>query len=92
MLNGRLVCTGINQVTLLGRAGQDPLIRGTTEHTVTVFPLATSFTLKSVDGTNFCFVIFIIVAGQSARVASGTYHASVDCLKLMPPTPCTVSH
>jgi len=41
---------GINQVTLLGRAGQDPQLRGTPEHAVTVFPLATSFTLKSADG------------------------------------------
>lgn len=49
----RMVLTGergINQVTLLGRAGQDPLLRGTAEHSVTVFPMATSFTLKSPDG------------------------------------------
>lgn len=49
----RIVLTGergINQVTLLGRAGQDPQLRGTQEHSVTVFPLATSFTLKSPDG------------------------------------------
>jgi len=34
----------------LGRAGQDPQLRGTEEHAVTVFPLATSFTLKSPEG------------------------------------------
>ena len=39
-------------MTLLGRAGQDPQLRGTQEHSVTVFPLATSFTLKSPDGLN----------------------------------------
>jgi len=41
---------GINKVTLLGRAGQDALVRGTTENSITVFPLATSYTLKTVDG------------------------------------------
>jgi len=41
---------GINRVTLLGRAGQDPQIRGTPENTVVVFPLATSYTLKTRDG------------------------------------------
>jgi len=48
-------CPGINQVTLLGRAGQDPQLRGTAEHSVTVFPMATSFTLKSADGLNLFF-------------------------------------
>lgn len=49
----RMVLTGergINQVTLLGRAGQDPQLRGTEEHAVTIFPLATSFTLRSPEG------------------------------------------
>ena len=41
---------GINHVTLLGRAGRDSEIRGTTENPVVTFPLATSYTLKTVDG------------------------------------------
>ena len=39
-------------MTLLGRAGQDAQLRGSEEHAVTVFPLATSFTLKSPNGWN----------------------------------------
>ena len=42
--------SGVNQVLLLGRVGQDPQIRGSTENTVVVFPLATSYTLKTRDG------------------------------------------
>jgi single-strand DNA-binding protein len=41
---------GVNQVTLLGRVGQDPDVRGTAENPVTVFSLATSFTLKTKAG------------------------------------------
>ena len=41
---------GINKVTLLGRAGQDAQVRGSVENSVTVFPLATSYTLKTREG------------------------------------------
>lgn len=41
---------GVNKVILLGRVGQDPQVRGSVENPVTVFPLATSFTLKTREG------------------------------------------
>jgi len=41
---------GINRVTLLGRVGQDSQLRGSADNPVTVFPLATSYTLKTLDG------------------------------------------
>jgi single-strand DNA-binding protein len=41
---------GINRVTLLGRVGQDPQQRGNPENLGTIFPLATSFSLKTRDG------------------------------------------
>lgn len=44
---------GVNHVTLLGRVGQDPEVRGTVENPVTVFSLATSFTLKTRSGKGF---------------------------------------
>ncbi|KAG6448756.1 hypothetical protein O3G_MSEX005695 [Manduca sexta] len=40
----------INQVTLLGRVGADPQKRGTEEHPVINFPLATQFSYKYESG------------------------------------------
>ncbi|XP_053600046.1 single-stranded DNA-binding protein, mitochondrial [Plodia interpunctella] len=40
----------INQVTLLGRVGADPQKRGTEEHPVVNFPLATHFSYKYESG------------------------------------------
>ncbi|XP_013134819.1 PREDICTED: single-stranded DNA-binding protein, mitochondrial [Papilio polytes] len=40
----------INQVTLLGRAGADPQKRGTEEHPVINFPLATHYSYKYESG------------------------------------------
>ncbi|CAH2062865.1 unnamed protein product, partial [Iphiclides podalirius] len=40
----------INQVTLLGRVGADPQKRGTNEHPVINFPLATHFSYKYESG------------------------------------------
>ncbi|CAK1578481.1 unnamed protein product [Parnassius mnemosyne] len=40
----------INQVTLLGRVGADPQKRGTEEHPVINFPLATHFSYKYESG------------------------------------------
>ncbi|KAI0227384.1 Single-stranded DNA-binding protein 1-A, mitochondrial [Lamellibrachia satsuma] len=41
---------GVNQVTLIGRVGQDPAIRGSEEKPVTLFQLATSQSFKSPEG------------------------------------------
>jgi len=62
-----VIFPGINQVTLLGRAGQDPQLRGTEEHAVTIFPLATSFTLKSPEGLNWSLLwtYYNITSGHS---------------------------
>jgi len=43
----RTVERSLNQVTLLGRVGADPQCRGTPEHPVTLFSLATTLTFKS---------------------------------------------
>ncbi|ESN98583.1 hypothetical protein HELRODRAFT_84352, partial [Helobdella robusta] len=40
----------INKVTLLGRVGRDSEVRGSELNPVTVFPLATSYTLRTKDG------------------------------------------
>ncbi|XP_068627791.1 single-stranded DNA-binding protein, mitochondrial [Battus philenor] len=40
----------INQVTLLGRVGADPQKRGTNDHPVINFPLATNFSYKYESG------------------------------------------
>ena len=40
----------INQVTLLGRVGADPSVRGSEEHPVTLFPLATTNSFYKNDG------------------------------------------
>ncbi|XP_066903970.1 single-stranded DNA-binding protein, mitochondrial [Halyomorpha halys] len=40
----------INQVTLLGRVGNDPLKKGTTEHTAVIFSLATHNNYKYETG------------------------------------------
>ena len=41
---------GINKATLLGRVGRDSELRGTEANPVSIFPLATSLTLKTKDG------------------------------------------
>ena len=41
---------GINRVTLLGRMGKDPEFRGTKEHPVVVFPLATNKSYRKSTG------------------------------------------
>lgn len=44
------IFTAINQVTLLGRVGADPQKRGSEEHPVVNFPLATHFSYKYESG------------------------------------------
>ncbi|KAK2190081.1 hypothetical protein NP493_90g05059, partial [Ridgeia piscesae] len=46
----------VNQVTLIGRVGQDPVIRGSQEKPVTLFQLATSQSFKSPDGVDRVYV------------------------------------
>lgn len=41
---------GLNKVTLIGRVGKDPDHRGSDEHPVLIFPLATNFTFKKANG------------------------------------------
>lgn len=41
----------VNKVTLIGRVGRDPEVRGSQSRPVTMFSLATSVTLRSPDGT-----------------------------------------
>ena len=41
-------------MTLIGRVGQDPVIRGSQEKPVTLFQLATSQSFKSPDGVSTC--------------------------------------
>lgn len=43
---------GMNQVTLLGRVGQDPTEMGTDKHPVVVFGLATNTNIKGQGKTN----------------------------------------
>jgi single-stranded DNA-binding protein len=38
--------SGMNSVTLLGRVGLDPQVRGTGEHPVVTFPLATNYRFR----------------------------------------------
>lgn len=42
---------GVNKVTLIGRLGRDPEVRGSADNPVTVFSLATSQTFKTPDDT-----------------------------------------
>jgi len=58
-------------VTLLGRAGQDPTLRGTEEHAVTAFPLATSYTLKSPEGLPPLLLPAFVLAAHFSAVTAG---------------------
>ncbi|XP_049864982.1 single-stranded DNA-binding protein, mitochondrial [Pectinophora gossypiella] len=49
-LNNQKTEKTINQVTLLGRVGSDPQKRGSEEHPVVNFPLATHFSYKYESG------------------------------------------
>jgi len=80
---------GINQVTLLGRTGQDPQLRGTEEHAVTVFPLATSFTLKSPEGL-YCHCSDLFIAKMSQSKNGFLFHcvqifSNILCIRIRSP-------
>lgn len=48
-----LLVTGINQVTLLGRVGIEPQLRGSDATPVVVFTLATNSNYRYETGTSF---------------------------------------
>lgn len=57
----KFVYVAINQVTLLGRVGGEPQKRGTDEHPVVVFSLATHQNyINNNDGCIFCLYTFVL--------------------------------
>lgn len=44
--------TGLNQVTLLGRVGVDPQLKGTSAHPVVTLSLATNTLIRPADGSD----------------------------------------
>lgn len=60
-----MIYLAINKVTLLGRVGADPQKRGTEEHPVVVFSLATHQNyINNNEGNTIniyiCFIVFLI--------------------------------
>lgn len=49
-----ILLVGINNVTLLGRVGADPQKRGSSEHPVIIFSLATHTNYKYETGNDLC--------------------------------------
>ena len=45
-------------VILMGRVGRDPEIRGSTEHQVAIFPMATTDNFKTTDGVKYLRFIY----------------------------------
>ncbi len=54
-----MIFAAINSVTLLGRIGTNPVQRGSIEHPVVTFPLATNSNYKYSNGITSKFLIII---------------------------------
>lgn len=55
-----ILIAAINEVTLLGRVGADPQKRGSVEHPLVIFSLATHTNYKYESGTMITVIILIL--------------------------------